>query len=50
MVDFLDNIGRLFGRDKTRIKLNNERRIADERKKMRLAEIGEQIERKLFTR
>ena len=38
--DFLDNIERPFGRDKVRIKLNNERKIADERKKMRLAEIG----------
>ena len=38
--DFLDNIGQPFGRDKVRIKLNNERKIADERKKMRLAEIG----------
>ena len=38
--DFLDDIGRPFGRDKVRIKLNNERKIADERKKMRLAEIG----------
>ena len=38
--DFLDDIGQPFGRDKVRIKLNNERKIADERKKMRLAEIG----------
>ena len=40
MEDFLDDIGRPFGRDKVRIKLNNERKIADERKKMRLAKIG----------
>ena len=40
MEDFLDNIGRSFARDRVRIKLNNERKIADERKKMRVAEIG----------
>ena len=40
MEDFLDDIGRPFGRDKVRIKLNNERKIADERKKMRPAKIG----------
>ena len=38
--DFLDDIGQSFGRDKVKIKLNNERKIADERKKMKLAEIG----------
>ena len=37
--DFLDEIGRPFDRDKVRIKLNNERKIADEQKKMRLAKI-----------
>ena len=38
--DFLEEIGRPFARDKVRIKLNNESKKADERKKMRLAEIG----------
>ena len=38
--DFLDDIGQPFGRDKIRVKLNNERKITDERKKMRLDEIG----------
>ena len=38
--DFLDDIGRPFGPDKVRIKLNNERKIADESKNMRLVKIG----------
>ena len=38
--DFLDDIGQPFGRDKIRVKLKNERKITDERKKMRLDEIG----------
>ena len=48
--DFLDDIGQPFGRDKIRVKLNNERKITDERKKMRLDEIGVQIARKSLTR
>ena len=48
--DFLDDIGQSFGRDKIRVKLNNERKITDERKKMRLDEIGVQIARKSLKR
>ena len=40
MDDFVTDIGRPFGREKVRIKLKNERKIADERKKIRLAKIG----------
>ena len=39
MEDFVDDMGRPFGHEKVRIELNNEK-IADKRKKMRLAEIG----------
>ena len=35
-----EEIGQPFGRGKVRIQLNNEKKIADERKKMRLAQIG----------